>query len=167
MVRAQILPICMTLTHPTTKLNAETVVALRNPFDSVAEVEAVTEQIEIPFIPVSERQHTTSTTADTIITVGQQKKKRRRNLASKGAEDNVEMFDYTIEPSLLDGGDGKEVGPAKKKRNKGTKAYLISQLEAKILTTLQEPAPIEYGNFPAPPKAHNQPRGGNQSYSFR
>lgn len=126
-VRAQILPLCVALTYPTTKVQTETeVVALRDPLDLVTEAKAATEQTEIAFVPISERQHTTTTAADTIITVGQRsqlKKKRKRNLASNGAEDYIEVFDYAVVPSLLDGGNVKEVGPMAKKRNKGKTSY--------------------------------------------
>lgn len=96
--------------------------SLHDPCGSEVKAETVEEQIEIGFVPASERRHTTSAVADTIITVGQrsqQKKKRKRNLASNGLEEDIEMFDHTAEPSLLDGGEAKEVGPVKKRRNKG------------------------------------------------
>ena len=38
-------------------------------------------------------------------------------------EDDVEMFDYAAEPSLLDIGDVKNVGPVIKKRNKGKRVW--------------------------------------------
>jgi len=84
-----------------------------------------TEEIEMAFVPAPERQQTTPV-LDTIVTVGQrsqQKKKRKRNLTSNGPEDEVEMFDYTAEPSLLDVGDTKQVGPMTKKRNKGKRVW--------------------------------------------
>lgn len=95
---------------------------LRGPLGSVAGAESPTEQVEMAFVPASERQHTSSATADTIITVGQrsqEKKKRKRNPALNGPEDDIKVFDYTAEPSLLDVGDTKQVGPVTKKRNKG------------------------------------------------
>ena len=82
-----------------------------------------TEEIEMAFVPAPERQQT-SPVVDTIVTVGQrsqQKKKRKRNLTSNGPE--AEMFDYTAEPSLLDAGDMKQVGPMTKKRNKGKRVW--------------------------------------------
>lgn len=82
-----------------------------------------TEEIEMAFVPAPERQQT-SPVVDTIVTVGQrsqQKKKRKRNLTSNGLE--AEMFDYTAEPSLLDAGDMKQVGPMTKKRNKGKRVW--------------------------------------------
>ena len=122
-VRVQILSLCVTLTHYIIKVESETAaLTLHDPVDSVDEAEATMEQTEIAFVPVSERRHTTSAAADTVITVGrrnQQKKKRKRNVTSNGAEDDVEIFDYSVEPSILDGGDVKEVGPVKKRRNKG------------------------------------------------
>jgi len=96
-------------------------ITLRDPLES-AGAETATEQIEIAFVPTSERQHTFPAAGDTVITVGQksqQKKKRKRNLAPNGSEDDIEMFDYAAEPSLLDVGDMKQVGPVTKKRNKG------------------------------------------------
>ena len=42
---------------------------------------------------------------------------------SNGPEDDVEVFDYTAEPSLLDTGGIKQVGPATKKRNKGERVW--------------------------------------------
>ncbi|KAF9651576.1 hypothetical protein BDM02DRAFT_3110300 [Thelephora ganbajun] len=132
------------------KTEAEAI-ALHDSLGSVARAQTTTAQIEVAFVPASERQHTTSEIADTIITVGQrsqQKKKRKRNPASNVPENDVEMFDYTAEPGLLDVSDMTQVGPVTKKRSK-------------------EPASMPYGNFPAPPKAHSQPKSGNQSHSFR
>lgn len=82
------------------------------------------------FVPASERQPTTSAVADTVITVGsrsQQKNKRKRNMALNGPEDDVEMFDYAAEPSLLDVGDTKQVGPVTKKRSKGERMWCCAQ----------------------------------------
>lgn len=143
-------------------------VVFHGPLESVAGAETAAGQIEMAFVPASERQHLTPAVADTIITVGQrsqQKKKRKRNTALDGLEDDVEMFDYAAEPSLLDVGDVKKVGPMIKKRNRGV--CVRCRIEESILTTLQDPGPVQYGSFPAPPKAHNQPKSGNQSHSFR
>lgn len=101
------------------------IVAPRDPSGSVAGTDIATEEIEVAFVPASERQNVAPTVADTIITVGQrnrQKKKRKRNLDSNGPDDGAEVFDYTVEPSLLDG-DVKQVGPVAKKRNKGKCAH--------------------------------------------
>ena len=111
----------------------------------------VTEQTEIPFVPVSERHHTTSAAADTIITVGQrshQKRKRKRNTTSNGAEDDIEMFDFTVEPSPLDGGDMKGVGPVAKKRNKG-KDIPISQSRTGDPDGLTRPSTNGVRKFPS------------------
>jgi len=94
----------------------------RDPVGSTAQVEMVTEQTEVAFVPASERQYTAPSVADTIITVGQrgqQKRKRKRNLAPNEMEDGANMFDYTAGPSLLDACDVREVGPVTKKRNRG------------------------------------------------
>ena len=102
----------------------------------------MTEETEMAFVPASERQHTASAVADTIITVGQrsqQKKKRKRNLASNGLEDDVEMFDYATEPSLLDAGDSiKQVGPMAKKRNKGK--CMVLRLESTLTSPVRTSA---------------------------
>jgi len=103
------------------KIEAE-MITLHDPLGSVTGPETTTEGIGMAFLPAPERQHMASAAADTIVAVGQriqQKKKRKRNLLSDGLEDDVEMFDYTAEPSLLDVGDTKQVGPLTKKRNKG------------------------------------------------
>lgn len=108
---------------------------LHDPLGSATGAEIATEETEMAFVPASERQRTTPTTTDTIITVGQrsqQKKKRKRNLASNGPEDDVEVFDYTAEPSLLDTGGTKQVGPMTKKRNKGERMRCC--ISASILT---------------------------------
>lgn len=124
-------------THSITKARTEAeMIALRNSLGSVAEAEMVTEEIEMGFVPASERQHTTSGAADTVITVGQrsqQKKKRKRNLASNEPEDDVEMFDYTAEPSLLDVGDMKQVGPVAKRRNKGKRLWCSLEIDSDTL----------------------------------
>ena len=113
------------LTHAIAKVKTETeAITPRSPSGQGgdANADAGTEQNEIAFVPALERQPTTAATADISITVGQriqQKKKRKRNLSSGGAEYDIGMFDYTAEPSLLDAGDVREVGPLAKKRNKG------------------------------------------------
>ena len=91
-----------------------------DPPGSVGGAETTAEEIEMAFVPASERQHATPAAVDTIITVGQrgqQKKKRKRNPVSNGPEDDVEVFDYATEPSLLDVGGMKRVGPVTKRRN--------------------------------------------------
>ena len=107
-------------------------ITLHDPLGSVAGTETAAEEIEMAFVPASERRRTTSAAADTIITVGQrgqQKKKRKRHLTSNGPEDDVEMFDYTAEPSLLDAGDMKQVGPATRKRNKGKHPWCYNETQ--------------------------------------
>jgi hypothetical protein len=108
------------LTHAIAKVKTETEAnTLCGPLGQGTDADPVTEQTEIVLAPALERQ---SMTADIAITVGQrsqQKKKRKRKLSSGGAEYDTGMFDYTTEPSLLDVGDLREVGPLAKKRNKG------------------------------------------------
>jgi len=107
------------------KIEAE-MINLHDPLGSVAGPETATEETEMAFVPAPERQHTAPAAADTIVTVGQrirQNKKRKRNLVPNGPGDDVEMFDYTAEPSLLDVGDTKQVGPVTKKRNKGKRMW--------------------------------------------
>jgi len=105
-------------------------ITLHDPLGPVTGAEVAAEEIEMPFVPAPERQQTTPVAADTIITVGQraqQKKKRKRNPTSNGPENEVEMFDYTAEPSLLDAGDIKQVGPMTKRRNKGKRVWFCNQ----------------------------------------
>ena len=90
--------------------------------------ETTAEQTEMAFVPASERQHTIPSIADTVITVGkrsQQKKKRKRGPVSNGSDEDV--FNYTAEPSLLDVGDMKRVGPVTKKRNKGERVWCCTE----------------------------------------
>lgn len=154
-VRGQIFPPYVALIRPTIKVRTETeVAALCDSLGSAAETETITAQPEIAFVHVSERQHTASAAADQIITVGQrsqQKRKRKRNMASNDAEDDIEMFDYTVEPSLLDGGDVKEVGPVTKKRNKGKHIYPYDLMRETL--TASRTSTNEAREFPSPPQS--------------
>ncbi|KAL4249292.1 Exosome complex exonuclease Rrp6-like protein [Abortiporus biennis] len=136
------------------------------------------EQVEIPFVPVSQRQTKPVETQqdDTIIVVGQtttaRQKKRKRAAGGKtsgreeggstpkaqtptatsGNEDG-EAFDFNALPSVLDEGSDHESstldgGRKKKQKQKGQANYT-------------------YGDFRAPPKAHSQLKAGNQSRTFR
>lgn len=124
-------------THSIAQARTEAeMVTLHDPPGSVTGAGVAAEEIEMPFVPAPKRQQTTPAAADTIITVGQrnqQKKKRKRNPTSNRPEDEVEMFDYTAEPSLLDAGDIKQVGPMTKKRNKGKRVWSCTRVGSDTL----------------------------------
>ncbi|PCH40326.1 hypothetical protein WOLCODRAFT_162269 [Wolfiporia cocos MD-104 SS10] len=124
----------------------------------------LTDAVEIPFVPAAQRQQApTEIIDDSIVVVGQARQKKRKR-AHKGAlqkgkdgtdsqEAAAEPFDYGAASNILDEGsepEQEDSGARKKrhKKNKGTAAY-------------------HYGDFPAPPKAHSQPKSGNVSRTFR
>ncbi|EIN12508.1 hypothetical protein PUNSTDRAFT_97267 [Punctularia strigosozonata HHB-11173 SS5] len=129
----------------------------------------VPEQIEVPFVPLAQRQPVVREVVDdAIVVVGQrQQKKRKRNKEKKdgkaevapgkadagGVPDDgvVEEFDYATASNILDedGGAPEPVGrPKKKPKAKGAAGY-------------------QYGDFPAPPRAHRDVKSGNQSHTYR
>ncbi|CCM05603.1 uncharacterized protein FIBRA_07831 [Fibroporia radiculosa] len=116
---------------------------------------------EIPFVPAAQRQQANSAVVDdSIVVVGQAKPQKRKRVGkgkgkadgseTPGAED-VMPFDYGAVSNILDEGsepEAEEQSSRKKKLKKGAVAY-------------------QYGDFPAPPKAHSQPKSGNVSRTFR
>ncbi|GBE85266.1 Exosome complex exonuclease rrp6 [Sparassis crispa] len=139
---------------------------------AVAEVEETSEMaVEIPFIPVSQRQPQPlrEVLDHSIVVVGQSRtKKRKRDRGASGKEgEGAETpsaneegkasaegtpFDYNAVSNILDDAsdlEPEEQGARKKKHRQGKGA-----------------AGHQYGNFPAPPKAHSQLKSGNQSRTF-
>ncbi|KAF5360491.1 hypothetical protein D9756_004521 [Leucocoprinus leucothites] len=137
--------------------------------------EAMGMQIEIPFVPASQRQTTTAVVVgekekDTIVVVGQSKsKKRKRTKSTVATKDKIkenegtpsstggeaegegETFDFASVPNILDDNPEVQPGerkPVKKKQKKGKGGQF-------------------FGDFPAPPKAHSEFKGGNQSHTFK
>lgn len=123
--------------------------------------------VELPFVPASERRQKARTAgeADAIVVVGQRQRKRKRvkGAGAKGKDgeaaavdsrdqEEAEPFDYNAVSNILDEGSEPEVeeSSSRKKKHK-TKG----------------PAPYQYGNFGAAPKAHSQPKSGNVSRTFR
>ncbi|KXN88537.1 Exosome complex exonuclease rrp6 [Leucoagaricus sp. SymC.cos] len=145
---------------------------------TMATTEAVLEdatgmQIEIPFVPAAQRQTTATQVVeekekDTIIVAGQtsktKKRKRTKNTFAKKPEGTPEgdaeekaAFDFASVPNILDDnpdtGEGEGVGggtrkPIKKKQKKSKGGQF-------------------FGDFPAPPKAYSEFKGGNQSHTFK
>ncbi|PPR05868.1 hypothetical protein CVT24_006622 [Panaeolus cyanescens] len=128
-------------------------------------------QVEIPFLPASQRQPKKEEEQDTIIVVGQARQKRKRaNKQAEGGkgtkkaaaestpatseETSAEPFDFSTAPNILDDnpdeGDTEEAKRKKKRVKKASKG-----------------AGQFYGDFPAPPKAQNEVKSGNQSHTFR
>jgi len=146
-----------------------------------------TGQVEIPFVPAAQRRPA-HMVDDAIIVVGQarQKKRKRSNVSiaqdletevvplpgmdldtladgnqskksyNKKRQDedlnHQEPFDYSSVPNILDDIPTPEPGSTvrKKKKQKQSKDGVM-----------------QYGNFPAPPKAHRELKSGNQSYTFK
>ncbi|KZT28826.1 hypothetical protein NEOLEDRAFT_1057691 [Neolentinus lepideus HHB14362 ss-1] len=123
---------------------------------------------EIPFVPPSQRQPkpTIEVLDDTIVLVGQARQRKRKrsdkpkaakekSKSSVDAEEVVEPFDYSTVSNILDDAPDVEDAPAgKKKRRQREKAK--GQLPV-----------YQYGNFPAPPRAHREVKSGNQSLTFK
>ncbi|KNZ78491.1 Exosome complex exonuclease rrp6 [Termitomyces sp. J132] len=130
-------------------------------------------QVEVPFVPASQRRVVQVTEDDSIVVVGQarQRKRKRTKLTTDGlaeasslknehknkdgrAQDDVnnhEPFDFTAVPNILD--DNPNVEDMKQKKQKRQKK--------------QKTGGTFYGDFPAPPKAHSELKRGNQSYTFK
>ncbi|KAF8802130.1 hypothetical protein BYT27DRAFT_7113139 [Phlegmacium glaucopus] len=128
-------------------------------------------EVEIPFIPASQRPaKVLEEEQDTIVVVGQARQKRKR--IKSGAGDGVEAgsgsaggkkktkvkdgtedreaFDFSVIPNILDDNPNIGDGNNKKKRDKKAKK-----------------GGVFYGDFPAPPKAHSELKSGNQSRTFK
>jgi exosome complex exonuclease RRP6 len=130
-------------------------------------------QVEIPFVPAGQRQSipVPEVPMDTIVVVGQRQKKRKRERAPKTvadgdaaaavepaepaepAETELEPFDYASAPNILDQGQtllaGQGPGGMQKRRKK------------------HEQAAVQYGDFPAPPRAPADVKSGNRSYTYK
>ncbi|KAL5482663.1 RRP6 [Sanghuangporus weigelae] len=165
----------------TTSLLNQTEPGVTSPNDGVsgAVSEAVSEQIEIPFIPAHERQtHSlvTKVENDTIISVGrtlERKRKRSRleestiiankdvkkvksevtdvNGVVEAVEPKPEEFDYSSAPNFLDEPIMDQSIILKPQKGKTSKGR----------------SGFEYGSFPAPPRAYNAVKGANVSHTFR
>lgn len=156
------------------KTEADTTMAVDAPSELVAS------QVEIPFVPAVQRSSTTvaDPADDAIVVVGQRQKKRKRTRSTKpsrapsdapsdnqpaesvedAVKEEIVPFDYANEPNVLDAGyaatqvEEAARGPGgKRKKQKKEKGA----------------APIAYGDFPAPPRAQNEVRGGNKARTFR
>ncbi|EKM49624.1 uncharacterized protein PHACADRAFT_214164 [Phanerochaete carnosa HHB-10118-sp] len=127
---------------------------------AVAEqAEEVPGQVEMPFVPASERQETARTVTaetakDSIVVVGQSQRKKRKRVAAVNVEREGEVeetFDYSTVSNILDEGSDHEpeaVGGGRKRRQKTQGRF-------------------DYGGFRAPPKAHSEVKSGNQSRTFK
>ncbi|KAF9446370.1 hypothetical protein P691DRAFT_794509 [Macrolepiota fuliginosa MF-IS2] len=131
-------------------------------------------QIELPFVPAAQRQTITRVEEkekDTIVVVGQSKAKKRKRTKANAVNQNrsqskdeelkpetdtnddntaeAETFDFASVPNILDDNpDVEDRKPVKKKQRKGKGGQF-------------------FGDFPAPPKAHSEFKGGNQSHTFK
>ncbi|KAL5524580.1 RRP6 [Sanghuangporus sanghuang] len=142
-------------------------------------VEAVSEQIEVPFVPARERQtHSlvTKVENDAIISVGRtrDRKRKRSSLAEstiiankdvkkvkgevtdvngiiRAVEPKPEEFDYGSAPNFLDEPIMDQSIIGKPQKGKTSKGRVG----------------FEYGSFPAPPRTYNAVKGANVSHTFR
>ncbi|KAH8114700.1 ribonuclease H-like domain-containing protein [Phellopilus nigrolimitatus] len=133
------------------------------------------EQIEIPFIPARQRQqHVMEEKEDSIVVVGKARQKKRKrskqDTETEGVEgetkkakgqsemglspeaSEAEPFDYASAPNFLD-------EPLR------DKAATLKNAKMKVKNS--KVRAFEYGNFPAPPRAYNEVKGGNKSQTFR
>jgi exosome complex exonuclease RRP6 len=152
----------------------------------------VSGMIEIPYVPASQRRLQVIE-EDSIVVVGQPRPKKRkrpkaavleseptskegsvdRSSANKDkAQQILEPFDYSTVPNILDDAPGPETEPEMKRKkrkggkSKGTCGALGHNLLADAPIHLLG-GKIEYGDFPAPPKAHRELKAGNQSKTFK
>ncbi|KZT31893.1 hypothetical protein SISSUDRAFT_1056155 [Sistotremastrum suecicum HHB10207 ss-3] len=146
------------------------------------------EMLDLTFVPATERKKTSGDVMDNVV-VGRQRKRKRKepsttplNVESEVAgppqaephpsapepngakkkkarhskeqeEVSLDPFDYATASNLLDDiPDKKASDPAKRKKEKKKKPAGTG---------------LEYGNFPAPPKAHSEFKGGNLSHSYQ
>jgi exosome complex exonuclease RRP6 len=145
-------------------------------------------QVEIPFVPQVLRQPKREFVDDMIVVVGQTKqKKRKRNKGDREVEkeasspkrgkipetvEDVEPFDFSAVPNMLDEPSGtraeidvKSTKVKKEKERKGKKGKRFFYLIAEPGSCCA--GDISNYDFPAPPRAHNQVKSGNQSYTFK
>ncbi|KAF9524119.1 hypothetical protein CPB83DRAFT_861782 [Crepidotus variabilis] len=121
--------------------------------------------VEIPYAPPSQRptkqEAFKQEEPDSIVVVGQSRQKRKRKSlnsrpqqnGSEKVEESVQPFDFSTAPNILDSSiEYNEGQDDSNKRRKKKRANKVS-------------GPF-YGDFPAPPKAHNEVRSGNQSFTF-
>jgi exosome complex exonuclease RRP6 len=151
-------------------------------------------EVEIPFIPASQRPVKVEE-QDTIVVVGQARQKRKRPKAgvsldgadaasgSAGAkvkktkvnngievkDEDREAFDFSAIPNILDDnpnlGEGNNKKKREKKDKKGKRAFLF--LSTHDTYRFLDLGGAFYGDFPAPPKAHSELKSGNQSHTFK
>lgn len=129
----------------------------------------------MPFVPVSERQKQMIETVedDSIVTVGQQtarkKRKRTKSKAIPEEDGDIEAFDYSTTSNILDANPRDRPEALPRKKQKGTMLPFSDILHGScaLVGAKRGSGVLEYGNFPAPPKAHSQPKQGNQSHTFK
>ncbi|KAL5501535.1 RRP6 [Sanghuangporus vaninii] len=141
--------------------------------------EAVSEQIEIPFVPAHEKQtHSLvmKVENDTIISVGRTRERKRKrsrpeestvntnkdvkkvkgevidvNAVVEAVEPKPEEFDYSSTPNFLDEPIMDQSIILKPQKGKTSKGR----------------SGFEYGSCPAPPRTYNAVKGANVSHTFR
>ncbi|KAJ7621619.1 ribonuclease H-like domain-containing protein [Mycena polygramma] len=147
--------------------------AIADSADSIPGEPAHGMQVEVPYVPAAQRttKQVVEVVDDSIVVVGQARQKKRKRAKAdtgvdgeadedsskatkKGKHDapggDAEAFDFSAVPNILDDvPNGEDMRIKKKKKQKQVKDKPF------------------YGDFPAPPKAHSELKGGNQSHTFK
>jgi exosome complex exonuclease RRP6 len=106
---------------------------------------------------------------DTLADGNQSKKSYNKKRQDEDLSANPqEPFDYSSVPNILDDIPTPEPGSTvrKKKKQKQSKGELFPFVCSSITYSAKDGV-MQYGNFPAPPKAHRELKSGNQSYTFK
>lgn len=155
------------------------------------------EQIEIPFVPPAKRMNIVAEVEDSIVMVGQQKQKKRKRVKqatdgqteggtgeaaasdlsrekgkgkSKAGRESeaIVPFDFASAPNMLDTPESAATPkPLQKRAKKGELQYSSVLFISHANKMLGTGRTLEYGNFPAPPRAFSEVKGGNKSHTFR
>ena len=142
------------------------------------------EELNMAFIPKDKRQSQPMTNSDSIVVVGQTRQKRKRKAKAEsnndaqsdskktkacefGDGDNIVDFDYASTQNLLDGpGPSTRNDSRSEPKSKKGKGISLFFNDCSLSMTCIG-SNVHYGNFPAPPRAYNEVKGGNKSLTFR
>lgn len=155
------------------------------------------QEVEIPFVPSSQRLLKREEKDTIVIVGQVRQKRKRKaekpldssqEISSSSKQVDVpesktrgrleeaqEPFDFSSVPNILDAdseaGVEEEGGGIEKRKRKqkkvNTKGLLIVSFRLVHLLQLSLQGGTFYGDFPAPPKAHSELKGGNKSYTFK
>lgn len=148
---------------------------------AVAVEEPIQGQVEMPFVPASQRHNQQVASADepikdSIVVVGHAQRKNHKRFKPEGASTKaaqMEAFDYSTASNILDEDsepEQPEVIESSRKRKQKTQGEQMQcrqavRVKAELMRDVT--ARYDYGNFRAPPKALSQVKSGNQSHTFK